>query len=254
MAELGGIRLLEPRCDLGQARVAGDERRAAGSGGLGRDHPERLGEDRRHDAGVGEREQVPEMAVLERTGEQRLDATLGSERFERRALGPESDDDEAGVEPGERLDQDVHALLLDQLAEVDDDGRLRARGTLRAASALPSSGRRSSALPGFGGSRRASSRSAASATSRGSGTHSSMSTPGGTSTTFSVCPHTSRKTVRMCSEPTNVARAAGERLRAPGGELGVAAHRVLELGAVRLDGERRARSPRRPGRRAERDW
>ena len=45
----------------------------------------------------------------------------------------------------------------------------------------------------------------------------------------------------MCSEPTNVARAPREGLGSPGRELGVAAHRVLELGAVRLDGERRAR-------------
>ena len=44
----------------------------------------------------------------------------------------------------------------------------------------------------------------------------------------------------MCSEPTKVARAAAQRLGAPGRERGVAAHRVLELGAVRLDGERRA--------------
>ena len=43
--------------------------------------------------------------------------------------------------------------------------------------------------------------------SRGSGTHSSISTPGGTSITFAVWPHTSASTARMCSDPTNVARA-----------------------------------------------
>ncbi len=105
--------------------MPGDERRTAGGGSLGRDHAERLGEDRRHDAGVGEREQVPEMAVLERPREQRLDAMVGGERLERGALGTEADDDETGVESRQRLDQDLHALLLDQLAEVDDDGLAR---------------------------------------------------------------------------------------------------------------------------------
>ena len=43
----------------------------------------------------------------------------------------------------------------------------------------------------------------------------------------------------MCAEPTNDGLGAGERVRAPARELRVAAHRVLELGAVRLHGERR---------------
>ena len=68
--------------------MSGDERRTAGSGRLGGDHAERLGEDRRHHAGIREREQVPEVAVLERAGEQRLDATVGGERLERARSGP----------------------------------------------------------------------------------------------------------------------------------------------------------------------
>ena len=40
-------------------------------GRLGRDHAERLREDRRHDRDVGERQQVHEVAVLERPGEER---------------------------------------------------------------------------------------------------------------------------------------------------------------------------------------
>ena len=92
------IRVLEAGGDLGEPRVAGDERRAAGRGGLGCDHPERLGEDRRHDAGVREREQVPEMAVLERPGEERLDPALGRALLERRALRAEADDDEPRVD------------------------------------------------------------------------------------------------------------------------------------------------------------
>ena len=89
------ILLLQPRRDLGEPRVPGDERRAAGRGGLGRDHPERLGEDRRHDARVGEREQVTEVAMLERAGEQRLHAELRRTALERAALGAEPDDDDA---------------------------------------------------------------------------------------------------------------------------------------------------------------
>ena len=79
--------------------MPGDERRAAGRRRLGGNHPERLGEDRRHDAGVGEREQVPEVAMLERPGEERLDAALAGTSLERRALRPEADDDEASVDP-----------------------------------------------------------------------------------------------------------------------------------------------------------
>ena len=44
----------------------------------------------------------------------------------------------------------------------------------------------------------------------------------------------------MCAEPTKTASAPRERLAPPRRQLGVAAHRVLELGAVRLDRERRA--------------
>ena len=62
---------LEPLGDLGEARVARDERRAAARGRLGGDHPERLREDRRHDRDVGERQQVDEVPVLERPGEER---------------------------------------------------------------------------------------------------------------------------------------------------------------------------------------
>ena len=65
--------------------MAGDERRAAGGGGLRGDHAERLREDRGDDGGVGEREQVDEVAVLERTGEEHA---TGSElaRRDARAL------------------------------------------------------------------------------------------------------------------------------------------------------------------------
>src|SRR3954454_24038317 len=105
-----GIRLLEPRRNLGEAGVAGDEWWATGGGSLGGDHPKRLREDRWHHARVRQREQVSEVAVLERTGEQRLDTELGRGCLERFALGPESDDDEPRRDPGERIEEDVHAL------------------------------------------------------------------------------------------------------------------------------------------------
>ena len=72
VAEPRRIARLETLGHLGEARVARDERRAAGSRGLRRDHPERLGEDRRHDDGVRERDQVHEMAVFQRPGEERV--------------------------------------------------------------------------------------------------------------------------------------------------------------------------------------
>ena len=92
------IRLLDPRRDLGEPRVARDERRAAGRGGLRGDHPERLGEDRRHDARVGEREQVREVAVLERAGEERLDAEPAPAASSAARSVAEADDDDARVE------------------------------------------------------------------------------------------------------------------------------------------------------------
>ena len=66
-----------------------------------------------------------------------------------------------------------------------------------------------------------------------------MSTPGGTSTTRSTVPDD------VLEHVANVLRAdvgrirLRERLPRPRAELRPAAHRVLELGAVRLDAERR---------------
>ena len=70
VAQVRRVLLLEAGGDLGETGVARDERRRAGGGGLGRDHPERLREDRRDDRRVGEREQVDEVTVLERPREE----------------------------------------------------------------------------------------------------------------------------------------------------------------------------------------
>ncbi len=96
---------------------------------------------------VGERQQVDEMPVLERPGEERA---RRRGRLELGAVGAEADDDEARVDPSHRLEQHLDALLLDQLPEVDD-GRRVAREERREPSALPSSGRRSSPLPDSAG-------------------------------------------------------------------------------------------------------
>ena len=104
--------------------------------------------------------------------------------------------------------------------------------------AFPSSGRRSSRFPGFGGSCRASSISAASAVSRLSGCHRSTSTPGGTSWTRGTGPQTSREHLPDVGRPDERRPRLLERLPPPRTEIGSAPHRVLELRAVRLDGER----------------
>ena len=68
---LGGILVLQAFRDLREARVTGDERRRARSRRLRGDHSERFGEDRRHDRDVGELEQMHEVSVFERAGEER---------------------------------------------------------------------------------------------------------------------------------------------------------------------------------------
>src|SRR5919197_895246 len=94
---------LESFRDLGQPRVARDERRRSSGSRLGGDHAERLREDGRDDGDVGERQQVHEVAVLERTGEQR---PRRSRPLELVAVVAEPDDDGARVDLPQRLKQD----------------------------------------------------------------------------------------------------------------------------------------------------
>src|SRR5215208_2733874 len=118
-APLGRIDLLHTCRDLGQPGVPGDERRATRGGGLGRDHAERLGKDRRHHGHVGERQQVDEMAVLERAGEERPRRRYPLELV---PVVAEPDDDGARVDIAERPEEEVHALVAEELADVDDGG------------------------------------------------------------------------------------------------------------------------------------
>ena len=133
VAQVGRILLLQPFRDLGQAGVARDERRRAGGGRLGGDHAERLREDRRDDRGVREREQVDEVPVLERAGEERA---RPAEQLELVAVVAEADDDGARAHVAQRLEQDVDALVVEQLPEVDD-GRLVAGEELGQALGVP---------------------------------------------------------------------------------------------------------------------
>src|SRR4051794_16593342 len=109
--------LADPCRHLGEPGVGRDDGQHAGRGGLGRDHPERLGKDRGHDRDVAERQQVAQVAMLERPGEEGAER---SPRLELLAEVAEADDDGARGEPGDRLEQHLDALVLDQLPEVED--------------------------------------------------------------------------------------------------------------------------------------
>ena len=124
-----GYSASSPAADLRQPRVACDERRRARCCGLGGDDSERLGEDRRHDGRVSERQQMNQVTVLQRAGEERARRRCC---LEHRAVGAEADDDEARIDSLHRLEQHLHALLLDQLAEVDDQRPGPSRETERA--------------------------------------------------------------------------------------------------------------------------
>ena len=102
--------------------MVGDDRRAARRGRLGRDHAERLGKDRRHDSDVREGEEVHEVPVLERSREEDIEA--GGARLQLGAVVTEADDHGARIQAAQRLEQDMHALVLDELPVVDDRGPL----------------------------------------------------------------------------------------------------------------------------------
>ena len=183
--------------------------------------------------------------MLQRPGEERAD-TGGGRCFERPTLAgrtrPRRAARRARRTRRRRTSTPFCSMSLPKYTTV---GARRPRETCPVEPAFPSSGWRSSPLPGFGPSRRASCTSASSAAPRSSGVHSSTSTPGGTSCTRSTLPQTSSSTVRMCSEPTNVAAANSSDSRPQRSSSGTP-HRVLELRAVGLDGVPR------PGGRADR--
>ena len=131
---------------------------------------------------VGERNQVHEVPVLERAGEER---PRRRDPLELAPVVAEPDDDDARVHPAHRLEQHVDALVVEELPEVEDVGASPGR-TRRSARRCP----RREAAPGVARvgrvgaclleQRRRAPRRAA------QGTNSSTSTPGGTSCTWSI--------------------------------------------------------------------
>src|SRR3954463_357949 len=109
---LGWVLRVDPFGPPGEPRMARDERRHARRGGLGRDHPEGLREDRRHDCDVAQRQELDEMPVLERAREER---SRRRQRLELFSIVPEADDDGLHVEALQRLQQQVDSLVEDQL-------------------------------------------------------------------------------------------------------------------------------------------
>jgi hypothetical protein len=180
------------------------------------------------------------MAVLERAGEERAHAGRIRQRLELPPLGAEADDHGARLDVAERAEQHVDALLLDELAEVDD-------GRLLSGEERPDAGGVvviRATFVGVPGVRPVERRLVEKLRQR-------LIAAGGLpeidvdprrnledalGVAADVVDH--RPDVRGADERRP---RVGERLRAPRSEIGPAAHRVLELRPVRLDRERAAR-------------
>ena len=169
-------------------------------------------------------------------------------RFERRPLGAEPHDDGPRLDSLERVEEHVHALLLDQLAEVDD-GREVAGEERGESLGVAAVGDPLLAVPRVRPVARGLLEQA------GEGDVPGLGLP-------EVDVDARRDLVHAVDVPADVPEhlpdvpraderraRAGERLRSPRRQLRVPAHRVLELGPVGLDGERRAGS--RPDRASE---
>ncbi len=130
------------------------------------------------------------------------------ERLELRAVVAEADDDRPRIEPPKRFEQDVDALVPEQLPEVDDRRPLPPRGTPPVAPHSASSGRRSLALsgirriaPGLGEQAlQAPPRAASDATRR----RRPRAAPRGRGRPDRIPP---RAPLAMCADPTNTASA-----------------------------------------------
>ena len=187
---------------------------AARGGGLRRDHPERLGEDRRHDRGVGEREQVDEVAVLERAGEE--DVRRPARCLELRAVVAEADDDGARVDARAAPRAARGRPCCGSASRSRRRSAGRRRGTRASRSALPSSGSRSSRCPGSADRAAPRRASAASASSRGRGTPLVDVDAGRDLVDARRRGRTPpRAPARMCAEPTNDGRGALAAPRCP---------------------------------------
>ena len=214
-----------------------DDRWAPGCRSLGGDHPEGLGEHRGHDARVREGEQVPQVPVLERPREEHPDVERPRQRLERRPLGAEPHDHGPRVQPVDGLEQDVDALLLDQLAEVDD-GRRVAVEERREPAGIPFVRPALLAIPGV---RRVPPCLVDQGGERGVA---ALGTPQVDVDPGRHLVDTGNRTADLSEHLPDVGGAdegrarVPQRLPPPLTEIGTAPHRILELGAVRLHGER----------------
>ena len=154
-----------------------------------------------------------------------------------RPVGAEADDDEACVERLHRLEQHLHALLLDQLPEVDD-GRGITGEELLEPLGVPFVRQALFRVAGVG---RVGARCLEQRGKRGGSIleHEQVDVD-----TRRHLVHDTGLADDVGQDAPDVLRAdvgdlrVRERLAPPLLELGPAAHRVLELGAVRLDAER----------------
>jgi hypothetical protein len=216
--------------------MAGHERRRAGRCGLGCDHAERFREHGWHDRHVRQREQVGEMAVVQRTGEER---PLGRLFLELPAIVAEANDHRARIELLERFEEHVDALVVQKLPEVDDGWRVGCeerrqpfRITLvRQAFARVPGIRRIGARLGEQSLQCELSRFGLELVHVDAGRN---------------LVHAVDVTDDLLENVADVGRPdehrprGGERRAAPLNQVGIAAHGVLELGSMRLDGERKA--------------
>ena len=184
------------------------------------------------------------MPVLERAGEERRAAAPAPRASAR--YGAEADDDEPRVDAAPSPRAAPARPSARSASRSRRPSARRRRGTPRAARRCRRRAAAPRRSPGSAGRARASASRPASASSRSCSTNSSTSTPGGTSM------HAVDLADDVLEHLADVLRAderrlgVRERSRPPALELGPPAHRVLELRAVRLDAERRA------GRRADR--
>jgi hypothetical protein len=103
--------------------VVGHHRHQAAAGGLGGDHPERLRQHARHHDQLGARHQLLQLGMIHGAGE---DHALAGQRLQPGPVGAEPDHHQRGVrvprrQPPPRIEQQVHTLLAQQLAKVEDE-------------------------------------------------------------------------------------------------------------------------------------
>ena len=145
-----GHRLGELARDLPHPGVVGRDRRHSAGGGLGGDHPEGLGEDARHHQRLRGRHHLGDLGVLQPAADRDRARGVLAEARDLRLRAPlagRRSPPAAGARPGCRRqhrgpgrDQQVHALVPDQLADeqharrsLDPLGqRLRGRGPVAA--------------------------------------------------------------------------------------------------------------------------